>query len=138
MTTPTAPCAGCQDGTAVQPIPVHVTGADVQLQQASSPVIGCRAHTVVLTSTNPVQEILGWDDKRVYALVQAGGNDAVINNSYAEIGNGANVAPGLPNPVGMVLPYGNTVPTKIPGGQRWWAAAAAYPTQVTVLEVQEG
>jgi hypothetical protein len=123
--------------TDITPVPVHVTGTDVPLQQAAppSPVIGCRPYTVVLTAAQPVQEILALDGKRVYALVQAGGNDAVISNNYAEIGNAANVVAGLPNPIGMVLPYGNTVPTKIPGGQRWWAAAAAYPTQVTVLAV---
>ena len=125
----------------VQPVPVHVTGIDEGLALAGAAPprrpVGTRAYTVVLTATNPVQEILALDGKRAYALVQAGGNDAVINNSYAEISNAANQVATLPNPVGMVLPYGNTVPTKIPGGQRWWAAAAAYPTQITVLVVQE-
>jgi hypothetical protein len=125
----------------VQPVPVHVTGVDEGLALAGAAPprrpVGCRAYTVVLTATSPVQEILALDDKRAYALVQAGGNQAVINNNFAEISNAANQVAGLPNPVGMMLPFGNTVPTKIPGGQRWWAAAAAYPTQVTVLVVQE-
>ena len=126
----------------VQPVPVHVTGIDegLALGAAQPPRrrrVGCRAYTVVLTAASPVQEILGLDPKRAYALVQAGGNQAVINNNYAEIGNAANIAAGLPAPVGMLLPNGNTAPTKIPGGDRWWAAAAAYPAQVTVLVVQE-
>lgn len=128
--------------TALEAIKVHVESAAPGVlspaAQPARPVIGCRAYTVVLTSSNPVQTILDFDDKRVYALVQAGGNDAVVNTNYGEIGNAANQASGLPNPVGMILPAGNTVPTKIPGGQRWWAAAAEYPAQVTVLVVQEG
>jgi len=127
--------------TDVQPVPVHVTGIDEGLALAGAAAprrrVGCRAYTVVLTAASPVQEILALDGKRAYALVQAGGNQAVINNNFAEINNAANVAAGLPAPVGMMLPYGNTTPTRIPGGERWWAAAAAYPTQVTVLAVQE-
>lgn len=128
--------------TALEAIKVHVESVSPGVlgpaAPAARPVIGCRAYTVVLTSTNPVQTILDADDKRVYALVQAGGNDCVINNNNGEAQNAANQASGLPNPLGMILTSGNTGPTKIPGGQRWWAAAAAYPTQVTVLVVQEG
>lgn len=127
-----------------QPVPVHVTSIDAQVQLGQAPAaapprprIGCRPYTVVLTSNNPVLPILDWDDKRVYALVQAGGNDAVISNNKSEAYSAANQVATLPSPIGMVLPYGNTAPTKIPGGEQWWAAAAAYPTQITVLVVQE-
>lgn len=124
------------------PVPVHVTGvADgVTLGQAPAPRrgrTGCRTYTVVLTAAQPVAEILALDPARVYALVQAGGNDTVISNSFAEISAAANQAAGLPAPVGMVLPFGNTTPVKIPGPDRWWAAAAAYPALVTVLAVME-
>ncbi len=99
--------------------------------------ITTRAFTVVLTAATPVDTILPADPARLYALVQAGGADVVINNNKGEAQNVANQAAGLPAPIGMVLPYGNTVPTKIPGGDRWWAAAAVYPAQITVLVVQE-
>lgn len=136
--TDQSPC-GCQEDGGVAPVPVHVTGAapGVQLGGRAARRVGCRPYTVVLTAANPVQEILGLDAKRAYALVQAGGNDAVISNNNAEISAPVNQVAGLPAPIGMVLPYGNTAPTRIPGGERWWAAAAAYPTQVTVLVVQE-
>lgn len=120
---------------------VHVASADVQLGgQAPAPArrrIGCRPSTVVLTSTTPVQTILDANPKRAYALVQAGGFDVVISNSKGEAENQANQVAGLPNPIGMVLSYGNTMPTKIPGGERWYAAAAQYPAQVTILAVLE-
>lgn len=127
--------------TAIEAIKVHVESAAPGVlapAPAAPPRLGCRPYTVVLTADNPVQTILDLDDKRVYALIQAGGYDCVINNSNGEASNSANQVPGLPNPVGMVLTAGNTAPTKIPGGQRWWAAAAQYPAQVTVLVVQEG
>jgi hypothetical protein len=127
--------------TGVEPVPVHVTGIDegLALAGAAPPPrrAGCRPYTVVLTAAVPVDTILDLDAKRAYALVQAGGNDVVISNNRTEAYNAANQVAGLPNPIGMVLPSGNTAPTKIPGGDRWWAAAAAYPTQVTVLVVQE-
>ena len=119
---------------------VHVASSDVSLGGSERPAkkrVGCRPYTVVLTSTNPVQTILDGDDSRVYALVQAGGFDVVINNSLGEAQNAANQVSGLPDPIGMVLSCGNTAPTRIDGGQRWWAAAAQYPAQVTVLAVQE-
>ena len=126
--------------TDYEPVKVHVAsaapgalnGTATRRKRAS-----CRPYTVVLTSTNPVQTILDLDDSRSYALVQAGGFDVVINNSNGEAQNAANQVSGLPDPVGMVLSCGNTAPTRIPGGERWWAAAAEYPAQVTVLVVQE-
>jgi len=126
--------------TDYKPINVHVASSDVALggsERTARKRTGCRPYTVVLTSTNPVQTILDGDPSRVYALVQAGGYDVVINNSNGEINNAANQVSGLPDPVGMVLSCGNTAPTRIPGGERWWAAAAEYPAQVTVLVVQE-
>ena len=128
--------------TDYKPIKVHVESVSAE---ASGSVPAARPrkrrsgrpYTVVLTSTNPVQTILDLDDKRVYALVQAGGFDVVINNNLGEAQNAANQVSGLPDPIGMVLSCGNTVPTRIDGGQRWWAAAAQYPAQVTVLAVQE-
>lgn len=134
------PCP-CQNGE-IQPVSVHVTSIDAGVLQppaaAPSPVIGCRPYTVVLTSSVPVDTILDRDPKRAYALVQAGGNNVVISNNKTEAFAKENLVAGLPNPSGMVLPFGNTTPTKIPGGDRWWAAAAAYPAQITVLVVQEG
>ena len=136
--TDNKPCP-CQTGE-VKPVDVHLASADpgvLQPAAAPRPRIGCRTYTVVLTSTSPVDTILDQDDKRSYALVQAGGNDAVISNNKTEAFAKENLVAGLPTPIGMVLPFGNTAPTKIPGGDRWWAAAAAYPTQITVLVVQE-
>jgi hypothetical protein len=125
----------------MQPIPVTVHGvsAEVSATLGAPPprtrTVSCRPYTVVLTSDQPVAEILAWDDTRLYALVQAGGSDVVINNSKAEALAPQNQAAGLAAPIGMILPYGNTTPTKIPGGRQWFAAAAAYPAQVTVLAV---
>jgi hypothetical protein len=97
----------------------------------------CRPYTVVLTSTITTETILDENDKRLYALVAAGGNDVIINNSKAEAQNEANTTSGLPNPIGFYLSAGFTTPTKIPGGQKWYATAAAYPAQITVLCVEE-
>lgn len=119
---------------------VHLASSDVPAggaQPAAKRRVSCRPYTVVLTSTNPTQTILDLDGKRAYALLQAGGYDVVINNSHAEAQNSANTTSGLPGPIGMVLTCGNTAPTKVPGGEHWYATAAQYPAQVTVLVVQE-
>lgn len=127
------------DTETYEPVSVRVSNlAELAGQPAPSKRIGCRAYTVVLTANTPVQTILDADAKRKYALVQAGGFDVVISNNNGEAQNAANQVTGLPNPIGMVLSNGNTVPTKIPGGDRWYAAAAQYPAQITVLAVLEG
>ena len=118
------------------PVRVHVASSDVPMASRSRKLVS-HFGTVVLTAAIPADDLLPLDPKRVYALVQAGGNNAVICESLAEAQNAANQATGLPNPIGYVLPVGNTQPTKIPGSQRMWCAAAAYPTQVTWVAVQE-
>jgi hypothetical protein len=127
---------------AYAPVRVHITGSDLGGSGQPSPPgpraqVHCRPYTVVLTSTQPVRSILDLDARRRYALVQAGGSNVIISNSKSEAENTANQAAGQPNPIGMVLPYGNTTPTKIPGGEHWYAAAASFPAQVTVLVVME-
>lgn len=118
------------------PIGVHIKSSDVGLGGG-----GRKQHRVVfmtetLTTTRPVGELLGYAKTRLYTLMQAGGNNVVIaDKSSAQ--NPANQVSGLPNPQGMVLPYTNTAPTKIPGGQELWAAAAAYPAQITMAVVYE-
>lgn len=120
------------------PIKVHVASSDVGPgEQSGKKAVFCRAYTVVLTSAITTEAILELDPKRLYALVAAGGNDVIINTSKGEAQNVANTTTGLPNPIGFYLSAGFTVPTKLPGGQKWYASAAAYPAQVTVLVVSE-
>jgi hypothetical protein len=118
------------------PIGVHIKSSDVAIGGGGRKRRRVIFLTETFTSTRPVGELLGYSASRLYVLMQAGGANVVIADK-ASAQNPANQVSGLPNPQGMVLPYTNTAPTRIPGGQELWAAAAAYPAQVTMAVVYE-
>lgn len=133
-------CTNCH-GSDVRPapIPVHLTSSDVAMgAPAPAPRRTPRrltGFTKVCTSTAPVQDLVPLDENRLYIEVQAVDQDVVICTDISQSQDASNVATGLPNPTGILLPKANTTPTRIEGAGRMWVTAAAYPARVAVYVV---
>ena len=115
-----------------EPVRVHITGSDVDTtapRRTHGLIIVTR--TIVLTAANPVQDLASYDPAREYLLLQVFGNNAVLCSNNSQATDAANQASGLPNPNGTLLTTGQVIPVK--AINRLWVAAAAYPTQVSVI-----
>ena len=89
-------------------------------------------YTVVLTADDPVQQLLPRGETREYALVQVLDNDAVITVSKGEGQAPANTGDTtLAAPNGAIIPTGVVVPLRCTN--EVWAAAATYPTRISVI-----
>lgn len=117
--------------TAIRPVQVHITADDTKDHAPGRGIaIG---KTVVLTATNPSDQLLPQDKGRLYALVQVFDNQAVLCYSEAQVGNSANTTTGLANPDGTLCPTGVVIPIRC--SNAIWVTSAAYPTRVSVLAV---
>jgi hypothetical protein len=74
-----------------------VTGTRKRYRKAVMP------RTIVLSAANPVLPLLGQDLSRLYALVEAFGNDVVLCESLSQANDPFNDVAGLPNPQGYLL-----------------------------------
>jgi hypothetical protein len=122
----------------VPPVSVHVASSDVPM--GGTPRRKVRQVKVItknLTATTPVVDLVGYDETRLYIQVQAGGSNIVICTDLSQAQDPANQVPGVPNPNGLLLSAGNTVPWKLEGCGRMWAVGNTFPSQVTYSIVHE-
>lgn len=133
MTTP-APHAQAAEAE-YPPVRVHLVKDDTAAAPPSPPRRprrGVQFRTIVLTTTAPVRNILGYEPARAYVLVQALGNDVVLAPTEALAQTAADETASTPNPDGFLLSHANTVPVRLDTTEAMWASAAAYPAQVTI------
>jgi hypothetical protein len=125
---------------AMTPVPVHVTNTEA-LAGAASPgrhkVRQVKLLTKNITAAQPIIDLVPYDETRLYIQVQAGGNNVVICTDLSQAQDPDNQVAGVPNPVGLLLTAGNTVPWKIEGCQRMWVVGNTFPSQVTYTSVHE-
>jgi hypothetical protein len=123
----------------IEAVQVHIKSSEVPFV-AAHPQRRPQApnfFTIVLTSIEPVKQILPPDPKRIIAYVQAGGFNVVLTTTKGDAQHNTS-DPTYATPTGMVLPYGNTAPYPLPTTGEVWAASASYPAQVTVTTITEG
>jgi hypothetical protein len=145
----TTPCPPAGD---VQPVPVHVTGIDPGLRRPGEArkKIVTRFKTYVLTTVNPVQNILEEDFSRVCAVIIARAviGAGINSGAYgwlaatqaqartAAQNGGSEAATG-----GYISAGGQIVPVEIRGGNAFWAAldnaATANMTLTVVCDYDE-
>lgn len=117
--------------TEYEPVRVHVV-ADSTATPATPRRMAVTYRTIVLTTTSPVQNLLGTDPSRCHVLVQATTNDVVLAATEAQAQDAANQASGIPAPDGFLLPHANTAPARLETTEQLWAAAATYPAIVSL------
>jgi hypothetical protein len=116
------------------PISVHIASSDV-----GTPAKPARRRyhviprTIVLTTDEPVAQLLRPDPGREYAIIIPRTNDVVLCESKGDAQATSNVSDTtFARPNGGVIP--KDVEIRIPLiTSELWAAAATYPTRVTVL-----
>lgn len=114
---PVTPVSVCLDGpvVTVETVPQHLT-----------------CSTVVLTSDQPVAQLLELDHLRVGAQVSALDNDVVVCHSYQQAMDAANQVSTLDMPNGFVVAKG--VPaTSLRTTQQLWVVTGTYPSRVSVV-----
>jgi hypothetical protein len=131
-------CQGQGHGQPFEPVKVHLVADSTK----ASPGPGPRPRrltgfTKVMTSAIPLVDLVPYDPARLYIEVQATSNDVVICTDLSQAQDPANVASGIPNPNGILIPHANTTPQRLEGANRMWAVAAAYPALLTVAVMHE-
>lgn len=121
------------------PIPVtaHIASVGPGLSLGSYGKRECGYHviprTVVLTSDEPVKQLLAPNPNREYAIIIARTNDVVLCESKGDGQAASNVSDTTyANPNGSVIPHDIEITFRKITSEMW-AAAATYPTRVTVL-----
>lgn len=115
---------------------VHVESSDVPHPAPHWPRLRITVRTIVLTAAQPYNDLALEDPAREYILLQVFGNNAVLCTSYSQAQDPANQAAGLPNPNGCLLSTGLVIPIR--ATNRLWVAAAAFPTQISVIIAHKG
>jgi hypothetical protein len=123
----------------VDPVRVHITSAN---EGVMIPAPGRRLRNAVtltknMTAAIPIIDLVPYDTNRLYILVQAGGSNIVLCTDLSMAQDPVNQVPGVPNPNGLVLTAGNTMPLRIDGCQRMWAVGNTFPSQVTWIAIHE-
>lgn len=120
------------DALEVKPIPVVLADAVI-----TSDIIPqhLTCYTVVLTSDEPMQQILPQDPLRYHAEVCSIDNPVVLCHSLQQAKDDRNVEASLPNPNGFLLNAAGGYPFPMPVHTiaPVWATAAAYPSRIAVL-----
>lgn len=116
----------------IAPIPVTVADAVVTL-----PLIGQHSsvYTVVLTTTNPIAELVGLDPLRLGVSVWVLDHDVVLCHSEAQANDSRNQDTALARPNGAVLSTSGGFPTAIPinSTQQLWVVGNTFPSRVSVI-----
>lgn len=124
------------EGDVYTPVPVHVSNAADLVPVTRTRRKAVRTRTIVLTATDPVQDLLPQSEGRCEAWVfQCGDNDIVISHSGTQAKATANTVATLPNPSGTLVVKTFLSPVPVPSNDRTWVTAQAFPTRVSVLEV---
>ena len=115
--------------TALEPIRVHLTGSDLALVQPEPPRPrrGASLRTFVLTSADPVQQVLPQNTNRCEAWLQcvdATAKAITLHESLADAQSGGNA--------GVTVPAANTGPYPLATTDAVWATAAADDLPVTI------
>ena len=122
--------------TEIDPVPVKITnmpampGANKKRRRAVMP------RTITLTAAQPVKPLMAEDTSRKIAWVLATGNSVVLCESESQALDPANAIAGLPNPEGFLLAAGQRWPLETT--EQMWVTAQAFPTQVSLLIINEG
>lgn len=88
--------------------------------------------TVVLTADEPVKQLLKPDPNRAWAIIQVFDNTIVLTTSKGNAQAAANTGDTtLARPIGAIVPTGVVVPLR--QQNEVWAAAATYPTRISVI-----
>lgn len=116
----------------VEPARVHIVSSDVPLghhPEPRRPRRGLSARSFVLTSNDPVQQILPLNTHRCEAWIQPLTNAITVYASRADAQAGGNG--------GITIPAGNTMPFPLHTTDPVWATAATLPTTVSVMAIIE-
>jgi hypothetical protein len=118
-----------------QPIPVHVTGSDVQLGAAAAagPKVRSVYRTIHLTKDDACQEIMAASDDRICAYVVAIDADVYLsdNKGDAQAGTGSYIPCVIPAATKPNL----AAPYPVYDNRVVYAAAAVTPTGSNVVRV---
>lgn len=117
----------------VEPVRVHLSGSDIPLIDHPDPNPrrrGLSVRSFILTTNDPVQQILPLNVRRCQAWVQPATNPITIATSKANALAGGTA-------VGTI-PATNTGPFPLHTTDEVWATAASLPTTVTVIAIIEG
>lgn len=116
----------------LEAVKVHIAGSDVPLTHPApaKPRRGVALRTFVLTSSDPVQQILPLNANRCEAYIQTTANDITLYSSKADAMAGGNA--------GITVPKANTMPYPLRTTDPVWATAAVLPTAVYVSAIIEG
>jgi hypothetical protein len=123
------------------PVGVYLTNPEALISAANARMGKRRQkHATFITRTllnaTPV-DLVGFDESRLYILIQAGGANVVVCTDLSQAQDPANAVPGVPNPNGLLLTAGNTMPYPIEGSQRMWVVGNTFPSQVTCTVMHE-
>ncbi len=124
----------------IEPVPVRLTNAELRAGAASPirhKVRQLKVITKNLTATVPIIDVAPYDETRLYVLVQAGGNNIVLCTDISQAQDPVNQVAGVPNPNGLLITAGNTIPWKLEGCQRMWAVGNTFPSQLTMAFLHE-
>lgn len=125
------------EGDVYTPVPVHVANsADLLPGPVPQRRKALRTRTLVLTVSDPIQDLLGQGENRCEAWVlQCGDNDIVVSHSGTQAKSPSNAVATLPNPSGALIIKTCLFPIPVPTNDRVWVTAQAFPTRVTVIEI---
>lgn len=123
----------------VEAVAVHVRNVDelgraVRPARAAGEPEQVTCTTLILTATDPVQQLAPIDPLRRDCIVmQAGDNDIIICASKGEAQAGSNSTALLPNPSGALMLKTVLAPLSIRTQGRLFVTAQAFPTRVSVI-----
>lgn len=91
--------------------------------------------TIVLTSTNPWAQLVGYDPARISLFMNVMDNPIVLSGSVSEASDLANTTGTLLAPNGRLMPVANDYVVRAHDEQ--WVSAATYPTRVSFTIVRQ-
>lgn len=117
-------------------IPVRVTNLhETPARPARHRRRSVTTKTFVLTSDDQVQQILNQDPTRACAYVQVTGADVVLCADIGQAQDPANVATGLPNPVGSLVSHSTPMWLPLETQDPVWAASPAASDALVSLVI---
>lgn len=116
----------------IVPVPVKVIDPVVTEQTIAQHI---NTYTVVLTSAEPVKELIPLDPLRAMAIIISLDHDIVLCHSMQQAQDPANADTSLVNPNGAVISVAGGYPFYIPLEtiQRMYVAGNTFPTRVSVI-----
>lgn len=124
-------------GDVFAPVPMYLTNPeDLKSGPPAYRRKALRTRTLILTTDNPIQDLLPQSEARCEAwLIQCGDNDVIVCHTKSQASAPSNQVATPPNPSGALIVKGIAFPVPITTNDRTWVTAAAFPTRVSVVEV---